>query len=397
MIPNIIIIIYSCKKKTSPKLYTMPLVDDGFTHTSKYIVIDRTLSLILELIMIVIVTVYGVDVIKFARKMFKKKKKRVSSRDILTRSSLKYRKACHLFSLLTLFIYSIQGGNYVLNAFSLYPLNASCNAIKIFSVMTYHLGKCCLYVVLVIRVKIAFASSSFMDNNCVKYTLYTIYFLTFSFFIIIVFGDAFTITGSLVFAKDNKKMYYCLLDDMPTWGFLVFLGLDLIISILCVSVFNYPLKVMMKQHSDGKIIELIRKYAVLATTAICSTFFLILLVNQLKLGWLSLLDNIINSTCLLFMSSWYQKYWDVVYKKLCCCCNKKLIRPKHLNRTGSGNEEEPTTTHLSTTTALTQTPRPAMSPSPKSDGRSMMSFPVTDNPSSQNDNDNGVLNVPSSD
>ncbi len=215
------------------------VVTMAILYSSNYIIVDRALSLTLELIMLPIFVFYAWDCLKFIRKMFKKKKKALSSRDILTKSSLKYRKAVHVFSLLTLLIYSSQGCNYVLNAFSLYPKSFSCDVIKKFSVLGYHLGKCCLYIVLIFRVKIVFSGSTFQNNMFVRNALYAIYFLTFAFFCVAVFGDILTITGSLVFATDNKKMYYCLLDEIATWGFLTFIILDSVIRYTLRTIYQF--------------------------------------------------------------------------------------------------------------------------------------------------------------
>ena len=41
-----------------------------------------------------------------------------------------------------------------------------------------------------------------------------------------------------------------------------------------------------------------------------------------KIGWTILLDNLINAICILFMSSFYDKWYSI----LCCCCYKALDR-----------------------------------------------------------------------
>ena len=190
--------------------------------------------------------------------------------------------------------------------------------------MTYHLGKVSVYIVLALRVNVAFHGSSFTDHPFVKYTLYGNYFLTFCFFCMTVIGDSTQVTGTLTFPTDtdDDSMHYCLLNDLPLWGLLTFFTCDLLISALCVTVFNYPLKMMIKNQTsaDRKIVSLIRKYAILSTTAICTTLVFIILVVRFKLGWFGLLDNCINTVCLLGMSSWYQKYWDRM--AACCCCNR---------------------------------------------------------------------------
>eukprot|EP01084_Bolivina_argentea_P119346 211623_1 len=287
----------------------MALINTSYVETNEFFWTQRIVTLISELIMICIFAMYIRDCIKF---MLNKQSKETSPRTVTSTT----KSLCHLFTQLTLLIYCIQGANFVLDVWSVFDAESiSCNIIKKISVITYHLAKLSLYIVLTLRVKLAFHDSMFDNDKKVKFALYLIYFLTFSFFWITIFGDLTEITGTLTYVNNNKDMYYCLLDEMPTWGLATFSLLDMIISILCVTVFNYPLRVLLKAHAKPSIIELIRKYAILSTTAICSTFLFILTVAIFKLGMLSLVDNIINTLCLLCMSSWYRNY----YHMLCCC------------------------------------------------------------------------------
>eukprot|EP00483_Globobulimina_turgida_P006168 UN06178 len=84
------------------------------------------------------------------------------------------------------------------------------------------------------------------------------------------------------------------------------------------------------------------------------------------------------------MSSWYSRYYSMLYNKICCCCYK---RNESKEKAPSSEEyidrvPEATNTNLPST-ALSQTPRPGMSPSPKSaangtDG-TVMTFPDIEN------------------
>ena len=61
----------------------------------------------------------------------------------------------------------------------------------------------------------------------------------------------------------------------------------------------------------------------------------VLLIDVIKFGWLSLLDNIINAICLLFMSSFYSKYYDI----LCCCCIRiKFGKIKSISNINGGHD-----------------------------------------------------------
>eukprot|EP00483_Globobulimina_turgida_P003853 UN03861 len=88
------------------------------------------------------------------------------------------------------------------------------------------------------------------------------------------------------------------------------------------------------------------------------------------------------------MSSWYQKYYFVLYTKLCCCCHKKGVTKSDIQSRSNDEDREQTNTNFSSTGALSQTPRPAMSPSPKSNG-TMMTFPVS--PESNENNDHVTI------
>eukprot|EP01084_Bolivina_argentea_P194499 333717_1 len=327
----------------------MALID---TSSTQYHWVQRILSVTLELMMIALFLFYAKDCFKFAKKQLSKKRQ-ISSKDILTSGTIKFREISHVFTVLTLLTYCISGLMKVLNVWSLLSINISCTVFEIFSVLAYHFGKQFLYIVLLLRVKIAFHGSMFADNYIVKYISYLLYFLIFAFFMIAIFGDSLTITGFLTYSDDNPNIHYCELGELPTWGFMTFLLLDFIISVLCVAIFNYPLKIMLKQHAKGKnrkIYDLTRRYAVLSTTAICSTFFLILCLRAFNMGWLTLIDNLINSVCLLLMSSWY-KIWFEKICCCCCCCKRSTHKRKH-------NEESKTELPSTKTMSQSRTPAP---------------------------------------
>lgn len=332
----------------------MALIDTSFIRTAEYFWTQRTLALVLEIIMLIITSVYLYDFSRFARKMVHSRKSSTkSSRDIITSGTRRFRQCCHLATLCTLITYCLQGGHYVLNAWSVYPDSWSCDIIEKISVMLYHLGKTFVYTILILRVKIAFHGSTYMtDGGIVQYGVYMIDFLLISFFIVAMVGDVMEITGTLWYLNEADGLYYCLLDEMATWGIVFFGVLDFVLSVLCVSVFIYPLRIMLKSHSDPKIIDLIEKYAALSTIAVLSTFCVVLIVAVMETGVLSLWDNVVNSVCILFMSSWYQKsYWKIkfVFCRVCCCRNTATLKAQ---------------TEKKMSAMISQTPHPTMTQSP---------------------------------
>ena len=298
---------------------------------------------------------YTWDCIRFARKIISERHLyRRSSRAAITKDTAKWRQLCHLFTLLVLSTYCIQGAHYVVNAWSLYPASFSCDAIEKISVILYHLGKTFLYSVLVLRIKIAFHGSTYMnDGSCVRYSVLLITLLLLSFLLITMVGDAMYITGSRL-QFDGAS--YCLLDAMPLWGLILFGVFDVVLSLLCVVVFIYPLRLMSSAHSDAKITDLIGKYATLSSVAIGSTLLVLLTVSVSGMGWLSLMDNVVNSACLLFMSSWYRNMYARVRRLLCCgsCCRDRDLLAVDTKHDGSKNSETPRPTMtLSPTTTET--------------------------------------------
>jgi len=303
--------------------------------------------------MLVITVIYIYDFSRFARKMVHSRNASKSSRDLITSGTRRLRQCCHLATLLTLLTYCCQGGHYVVNAWSIYPSHWSCDVIEKISVMLYHLAKVGVYTILVLRVKIAFHGSTYMnDGGIVQYTVYVIDFLLASFFVVAMVGDILEITGTLWTLHGDDTLYYCLLDELAIWGIVFFGVLDFVLSVLCVAVFIYPLKLMLREHSNPKIIDLIEKYAALSSIAVFSTFCVVLLVAVMEMGVLSLWDNVVNSVCILFMSSWYQKwYWRIksVLCKVCCCRNPVAVEVE--------NEKK-------MSCVISQTPRPTMTQSP---------------------------------
>ena len=83
------------------------------------------------------------------------------------------------------------------------------------------------------------------------------------------------------------------------------------------------------------------------------------------MGFFVLVDNVINTLCILLMSSWY----DPLYDKLCCCCSKTVAHlddaissksktPRTLTGShfGVGSYEVSSTSNMSSTTTVTTTP-----------------------------------------
>lgn len=170
-----------------------------------------------------------------------------------------------------------------------------------------------------IRIKVAFSESQYHDT--IQKVLYFLYVILIFYIGLTFYGDLTVIRGEILYTSPD--MFYCLLSPLPTWGVASFLILDIIISFTCCAVFIYPLKKLLKLtrcNAHQNYVELIRKYAILTTSAIVSTFVFVFFNTVLQMGFLVVMDNVINTLCILLMSSWY----DPLYDKLCCCCSKTV-------------------------------------------------------------------------
>ena len=108
--------------------------------------------------------------------------------------------------------------------------------------MSYHISKLFLYLVLVIRIKVAFSESQYHET--IQKVLYFLYIILLIYVVLTLYGDLTVIRGEILYTSPD--MFYCLLSPLPTWGVASFLILDIIISFICGAVFIYPLKKLLK-------------------------------------------------------------------------------------------------------------------------------------------------------
>ena len=254
---------------------TLNLLDTSYVLHYPYGWVQRIVSTLLELIMIIIFSTYLYHYSKYLQRATNKNNKHKnggnrSSRHLnLTHGELlilKWRKMCHILTMITLFTYCIQGLNYCFNSWSIYSSSISCNIYQKLSVWLYHFGKFCLYIILVLRIKVVFNDSTF--HEFVAKMVRIMYVFLAIFIILATIGDLWTITATKQYTTNN--VFYCMLDDLVIWGLTGFVTADMIISILCLILFNYPLKQLIKECDieDLEIIQLTKKYAILTTTAI---------------------------------------------------------------------------------------------------------------------------------
>lgn len=291
------------------------LFDTSFVDGYQYHWFNRIISVIAELIVLSAFAYHVYLTVQWKSKGDKAVRKSASvlSASVTIR---KWQKVSHMFTMITLLSFVIMGANYVFNTWSVYGERASCHAVEVFSVISYHWCKFSLYVVLVARIQVAFADSIY--KSFTKKILYFLYAMLFIFGVVCLYGDSTEVGGEILYTSPNT--FYCILLPLPTWGLAFFLLSDIIISVSCCVVFIYPLKKLLKltnASSQRSYIELIRKYSILTTTAVISTLVLVLLNAVLRMGFLVLVDNVVNTLCILMMSSWY----DAWYTRLCCCCH----------------------------------------------------------------------------
>ena len=185
----------------------------AFVETNQYHWLNRIIALIVEIILIVLFLLHGYRMYRWKVTEPKSTKKTV----LQSRKIAKYKKLSHIFTILTLFLFAIQGGNYVLNVWSIYGEEASCDVIEIFSVFSYHCCKFSLYIVLILRIKVAFSESVY--HQTIQKILYFVYIILMIYVVCTIYGDFNFIFGEQVYTAPN--MFYCLLLPLPSSVFCI--------------------------------------------------------------------------------------------------------------------------------------------------------------------------------
>eukprot|EP01083_Nonionella_stella_P270949 917750_1 len=175
--------------------------------TIEYQWCNRIIGAILE---IIILSLFLIHLYKTYVWRFKTKTRRARSA-MGGPSTSKWRNYSHVFTMLTLFSYNVMGSNYVFNIWGVYGPSVSCETVEIFSVFSYHMCKCFLYIVLILRIKVAFSESVYYQT--ILKILYFLYIMLLSYFLVICFGDFIMIHGTISYV--SAHIFYCKLLPMP--------------------------------------------------------------------------------------------------------------------------------------------------------------------------------------
>ena len=220
------------------------------------------------------------------------------------------------------FLYQIQcllgffGINY--QWFGLIP---DCGYFVNLLTIWWHSSKFCIYYTFLIRIKLVFNNTAYEYSPKILYTLTSMITLL---WIYGIFGDMTEIYGSYQYIK-SENTYWCQ-SNLAMFG-LIFMGfLDSILSVFCLVLFIKPLIKILKnasrQKTTLKLQNFVIRYFLLAFISIVSTAILMIFSIFFKLAAFAAIDVDINIICVLFMSSYYQKY----YYMFCGSCHSTIAK-----------------------------------------------------------------------
>ena len=190
---------------------------DAVVEQAPYGWVQRTITSVLEIFLIFIYISYLRRYKRYLRVMHLSSPRHLSTKPA-DKILHKWRRLSHIFTIITLCTYCIQGGNICLNSWSVYSTPLSCDIYQKFSVWFYHLGKFSLYMVLVLRIKVVFNASRF--HFFVTYMVRVLYVLLAIYLIGATIGDFVFISASKIYTNREQNIFYCSSDGLVLWGLL---------------------------------------------------------------------------------------------------------------------------------------------------------------------------------
>lgn len=260
--------------------------------------------------------------------------------DLSYEISIKRIKFAHVLTYLAIIFFCIQECTFAIRAMILNDENTtiSNNTCKMFSIIistSLGFGKYALYIVLVLRLKIAYGDINDNYNNSTnnpvivsKYT-YNISYILINMYIIIVL--IISIGTALDITFDNKCGFKVTQSKILLFVVPLSALNEVIIQILLLFAFIKPLFVEHNKFKSGNnnnknsnnkdIQNIIVKYGILTSITVITSFIgVACILVGIRVGFV--VDSCFNCLALILMSSIHSQF----YSKICCCFHNPCLK-----------------------------------------------------------------------
>eukprot|EP01084_Bolivina_argentea_P123514 218879_1 len=223
---------------------------------------------------------------------------------------------------IAMILFLIQSATVTTIVFGIYPASW-CVYTPMIATLLYHICRCVLYAILVIRLHISF-NGSFYEYS-LKYIISPLLFSIFLWFIVAMICDYLYVSGIY-----DYKIKYCNAYH-PQWGLILSGSIDFVLSSVSLGLFVIPMFKLRKLYSEhktkdqssrlsNKFTEIVVKYFFLVMICIFSTFVchIIIMTWQWTSDFLATIDNTINLWCIILLKPGNKK----VYRKTCWLCTR---------------------------------------------------------------------------
>eukprot|EP01084_Bolivina_argentea_P123515 218882_1 len=227
-------------------------------------------------------------------------------------------KILEMLTNIAMILFLIQSATVTTIVFGIYPAFWCIYTAKV-AILLYHICRCVLYAILVIRLHISFNGSFYQYS--LKYIISPLLFSIFLWFIVAMICDYLYVSGIY-----DYKIKYCN-SSLPQWGLILSGSIDVFLSSISLTLFIIPMFKLRKLHSKHKaqeessnrFTEIVVKYFFLVMICIWSTFgaHIIIIKWQWTSDFCGNIDNTINLWCIILLKPGNKK----VYRKICCLCN----------------------------------------------------------------------------
>ena len=235
-----------------------------------------------------------------------------------------YHALTRILTIVTLFLYFVYSIISALDCFVIDPFQPdsflSCRWIAIIQMTLYQYTRSSLYLLIVTRLPLAFNDSAFSYSTCLIITLYSI---------VIIYTIAATIVN-IFYIDGTWGQYFCIW-EVKQFILIEMIIFDLIFGVVTLYLFTIPLVKIMRisyilnqgipQH-DEIFTNLVVRYTNLSSLCLLSTSVSLALFIIFDSIIIMVLDNIIVSISIVFMS----KYYRTSYDKLCGCCHNCWLK-----------------------------------------------------------------------
>ena len=214
-----------------------------------------------------------------------------------------------------------------LSEWSIIGNKTTCPYFAIFGAITYIISKVSMYLVFVYRLYIVYGKS------CFKYPPFGLSIVAVINIIYAIFQTIVVILNTQVNPKTHLFANYATFCDptYPFWYILTSAAYDLIMCLLCLFAFQYPIKKISEIRKSSNcqskahrsIMKMAMKSKILTYTAAISTLIVLIFIifSQSLLLWP--VDAIINCVCICLMTPYYQSYPKLCKICIVCCNHQK--------------------------------------------------------------------------